>query len=144
MNLIRTTKTAEAVEIAIANAQSAIDQRHEYTDPVSSYRINVVDTLVETGLLAFHHEALAAYDAYIKANWPLLSGPDAFALLRSTNPGQRLILTYSVVAPIPGELPDVEGIYQDFATAAAACEASRLIYPERDYSVVVSFIRLVA
>lgn len=128
MNLIRTTKTAEAVEIAIANAQSAIDQRHEYTDPVSSYRINVVDTLVETGLLAFHPEALAAYDAHIKANWPQPVQPDS-------------TLAWAVVSESAEQGFQVEGVYYTSEAARQSRDELRRVWPERKFSTQVAFIR---
>ena len=131
------TPSERAIEIGTINAVVAIDQRHEYADARASYRQNVLDTLDEQGLAAHRNEAISAYDDHIRRNWPLMSGPDAFALLRKANPGQRSILTYAVV-----RVGEVVGIYADFATAAAALANEQTLDPNAGYEVVVSFIRL--
>lgn len=54
-----------AVEIARANAASAIDQWDEYEDAVSAYATNVRDSLDEEGLRVHTAYALKAYYARI-------------------------------------------------------------------------------
>lgn len=131
------TTSERAIDIGTINAISAIDQRHEYADARASYRQNVLDTLDECGLSAHRNEAILAYDDHIRQNWPRLSGPDAFALLRKANPGQLSILTYAVIC-----IGEVVGVYADFESATDALATEQALRPHAAYEIVVSFLRL--
>lgn len=64
----------EAVKIALANADAAIDQVDAYEDSIAAYAQNVKDTLVEQGLDAFRREALVRY--YTRVAELIESGAD--------------------------------------------------------------------